>query len=243
VAKSAPDGYTLLAAPSSSLAATPHLQKVRFDTLKDFAPVAPIGEFALLLAGHPGVPARSMADLIALARRQPGKLSYGSNGTGSAYHLAGELLCLMAGINMLHVPYRGGGSSAITDLVSGRVDLMWNNPVFLLPQVKQGKLRAYAVTAATRVAAMPDVPTIAETVPGYEMSGWQGIVAPAGTPKEIVAQLNQAIHRALAAPDIRTLWTTQGMEPNARTTEQFAQQLRADYERYGKLIQKLGKIE
>src|SRR5688500_1488641 len=192
VARAPADGYTLLAFPGSSLAATPHLQKVRFDTVRDFAPVAAIGEFAYLLAAHPAVPAKDVKELIALAKKSPGKLSYGSNGTGSSYHLAGELLCMMAGITMLHVPYKGGGTSAIADLVGGRVDMMWNNPVFLLPQVNAGKLKAIAVTAERRMPSMPQVPTIGETVKGYEMSGYQGIAAPAGTAADIVERLNGA---------------------------------------------------
>jgi tripartite-type tricarboxylate transporter receptor subunit TctC len=240
VAKSAPDGYTLLAAPGSSVAATPHMQKVRFDPLKDFAPVAPIGDFAYLLAAHPNLPARTIRELVTLGKKQPGKLSYGSNGSGSAYHLAGVLLCMMADIDMLHVPYRGGGTSALTDLATGRVDMMWNNPVFLLPHVRTGKLRAMAITGEKRVAAMPDVPTIGETVKGYEISGWQGMLAPAGTPKDVVAKLDAAIQRALNSPDVKNMWNTQGMDTVFTTPEQFTQRIRADYERYGKLVKKMG---
>lgn len=243
VARSTADGYTLLAFPGSSLAATPHLQKVRFDTVRDFAPIAAIGEFAYLLAAHPAVPANGVKELIAIAKQSPGKISYGSNGTGSSYHLAGELLCMMAGIRMLHVPYKGGGTSAIADLVGGRVDMMWNNPVFLLPQVNAKKLKAIAVTASRRMAAMPHVPTIGETVEGYEMSGYQGIAAPAGTPRDIIDRVNGAVQRALATPELKTTWTTQGMEAPPRSAAQFAEMMRADYSRYGNLIQKLGKVE
>jgi tripartite-type tricarboxylate transporter receptor subunit TctC len=243
VARSSPDGYTLLAAPGSSVAATPHLRKVGFDTLKDFAPVAIIGEFSYLLAAHPAVPAKNVKELIALARAQPGKLSFGSNGTGSAYHLAGELLAMMAGVSMLHVPYRGGGTSAITDLVTGRIDLMWNNPVFLLPHVRDGKLRALAVSGPKRVAAMPDVPTVGETLKGYEMFGWQGILAPAATPREAITRLDDAIQKALASAEVRKHWTQQGMEAAPGSPEEFGRKLRADYDRYAKLIKKLGKID
>jgi tripartite-type tricarboxylate transporter receptor subunit TctC len=243
VARSTPDGYTLLVAPGSSLSATPHLQKVRFDALKDFAPVAPIGEFSYLLAVHPSVPAKNVKDLVALAKRQPGRLSYGSNGRGSAYHLSGELLCTMAGIDMLHVPYKGGGSSAIPDLVTGRVDMMWNNPVFLTPHIEAGRLRAIATTGEKRIPAMPGVPTIGETVKGYEMSGWQGIVAPAGTPRDVITRLSAAIHKALAAPDVTVAWNKQGIEGAPRSPEWFTQRLRTDYDFYAKLIQKLGKVE
>jgi tripartite-type tricarboxylate transporter receptor subunit TctC len=241
VAKSPPDGYTLLAAPGSAVVATPHLQKVSFDTLRDFAPVAPIGEFAYLVVAHPAVPAKSAKDLIALAKARPGRLSYGSNGIGSAYHLAGALFCMMAGIDMLHVPYRGGGSTAIGDLVTGRVDLLWNSPVFLLPHVRNGKMRPIGVTGLQRLAGAPEIPTIAESgLPKYDMVGWQGILAPAATPKEIVNRLNSAIAKILSAPDIKELWKTQGMDAVARTPEQFATRMHADYEKYGTLIRKLG---
>jgi tripartite-type tricarboxylate transporter receptor subunit TctC len=243
VAASPRDGYTLLAAPGSSLAATPHLQQVRFNPLRDFAPVAIIGDFSYLLAAHPGVPARNVKELVALAKSRPRALTYGSNGTGSAYHFAGELLKMMAGIDMLHVPYKGGGTSAAIDLMTGRIDLMWNNPVFLLPQVRAGKLRAIAVTGAARVPAMADVPTIAETIKGYEISGWQGIVAPAGTPADVISKLASSTERALASPDIKAQWNERVMEAAPSTPDVFAKRLRADYERYGALVQRLGKIE
>jgi tripartite-type tricarboxylate transporter receptor subunit TctC len=147
----------------------------------------------------------------------------------------------MAGIQLLHVPYRGGGSAAIVDLVAGRVDLMWDSLAVVLPQMRAGKLRAIGVTGARRAAALPDVPAIAESgLPGYEMIGWHGIFAPAGTPREIVDRLNAAIAKILAMPDIRELWTTQAMEIVPSTPEQFAARLRFDYERYGKLIKSSG---
>jgi tripartite-type tricarboxylate transporter receptor subunit TctC len=148
---------------------------------------------------------------------------------------------MMANVDMLHVPYRGGGSSAIGDLVSGRVDLLWNSPVFLLPHVRTGKMRAIGVTGLKRLSGVPDVPTIAETgLPGYELVGWQGILAPAATPKDIIARLNASIVQILNAADIKELWRGQGMDAVARTPEQFGARMRADYDKYGKLIQKLG---
>lgn len=241
VASSPPDGYTLLAAPSSALTSTPHLQK-GFDPSRDIAPISLIGEFTFFLAAHPTVPARNARELIALAKRQPGKLSFASTGVGSAYHLAGELFCVMGGIDMLHVPYRGGGAAAVTDLMTGRVDLVWNSPVFLLPHVQSGKLRGIGVTGPRRIAAAPDVPTIKESgLPGYELMGWQGIAAPAGTPKDIVTRLNTLISQILSDPAIKQHWTSVGLEqPSARTPEQFAAVLRTDYERYGKLISRIG---
>jgi tripartite-type tricarboxylate transporter receptor subunit TctC len=241
VARAAPDGYTLLAAPSSAVTATPHLRK-GFDPSRDVVPVALIGEFAFMLAAHPAVPAKNARELIALGKRKRDGLSYGSTGVGSAYHLAGVLFTTMAGIEMLHVPYRGGGAAAITDLVAGRVDLAWNSPVFLLPHVRSGRIRAIGVTGPRRIAAASDVPTISESgLPGYEMVGWQGMLAPAGTPAEIVNRLNGTIGKVLTAPETRKVWENSGLEPPiARTAEQFDQILRADYAKYGKLIKRIG---
>jgi len=241
VAKSPPDGYTLLAAPGSAVAATPHLQKAPIDTLRDLVPVAPIGEFSHLMVSHPSVPVKTARDVIAMARARPGILLYGSNGIGSAYHLAGALMCAMAGIDMVHVPYRGGGSTAIADILGGRVDLMWNSPVFLLPHVRSGKLHGVGVTGPTRMAGAPSIPTIAESgLPGYEMVGWQGLLAPAATPREIVERLNATIGRILASGDVKERWTAQGMEANIRTQAEFAARMRSDYESYGKLIRRIG---
>ncbi len=241
VAKSAPDGYTLLAAPGSAMAATPHLYKVAYAPLRDFTPVIQISDFSYVLVTHPAVPAATARELIALAKARPGYLTYGSTGVGSGFHLAGELFCAMAGIQMLHVPYRGGGSAAITDLVAGRVDLMWDSLAVVRPQMNAGKLRAVGVTGSRRAAALPAVQTIAESgLPGYEMVGWHGIFAPAGTPREIVVRLNAAISSILASADVRELWNTQGMEIVPSSPEQFAARLRFDYDRYEKLIKSSG---
>jgi tripartite-type tricarboxylate transporter receptor subunit TctC len=187
------------------------------------------------------VPAKTARDLIALAKSRPAPLTYGSTGVGSGFHLAGELFAAMAGIQLLHVPYRGGGSAAITDLVAGRVDLMWDSLAVVLPQMRAGKLRAIGVTGAHRAAALPDVPAIAESgLPGYEMVGWHGVFAPAGTAREIIERLNATIAKILGASDIKELWTTQAMEILPSTPEQFAARLRFDYERYGKLIKSSG---
>ncbi|MGE5525200.1 MAG: tripartite tricarboxylate transporter substrate binding protein [Rhodospirillaceae bacterium] len=241
VAKSPPDGYTLLAAPGSAMAATPHLYKVSYAPLTDFAPVVQITDFSYVLVAHPAVPARNARELIALAKSRDGRLTYGSTGVGSGFHLAGELFCAMAGVHMLHVPYRGGGSAAITDLVAGRVDLMWDSLAVVKPQMQAGKLKAIGVTGSRRAAALAQVPTIAESgLPGYEMTGWHGIFTPAATPGDIVTMLNTSISKILAAPDIKELWNTQGMEIVPNTPEQFAARLRYDYERYGKLIKASG---
>jgi tripartite-type tricarboxylate transporter receptor subunit TctC len=240
VAKAQPDGYTLLAAPSSALGSTPHLQKLPYDTLRDFIPIVQINQFSNVLVVHPAVPARTVAEFIKLAKARPGYLTYASTGVGSGFHLNVETFCQMAGIKMLHVPYRGGGSSALPDLMGGRVDAMLDNIGVVKPYVDAGKLRPLGVTGLVRVPALPNVPTIGETVPGFEASGWHGWLAPAGTSKEIVARLNGAVRKALALPDIRAFWATNGVETVDTTPEQFAARLRQDYTRYGKVIGELG---
>jgi tripartite-type tricarboxylate transporter receptor subunit TctC len=241
VAKSAPDGYTLLTAPGSSLTAVPHLQAVRFDPLRDFAAVVQTTAFSYMLVAHPSTPVQTARDLIALAKARPGYLTYGSTGVGSGFHLAGEMFCHLAGVKMLHVPYRGGGAAAITDLVGGRVDLMWDALAVVRPQLQSGKLKAVGVTGTRRAAVLPNVPTIAESgLPGYEMLGWHGILAPAATPRDIVDRLNVAVTKALAMTDIRDLWATQNMEILPTTPAQFGDLIRREHERYGKLIKTAG---
>ena len=241
VVKSPPDGYTLLAAPSSALGSTPHLQKLSYDTLRDFAPIAQINQFFNVLVVHPAVPARNAAELIQLAKERPGYLTYATTGVGSGFHLNVETFCQMAGIKMLHVPYRGGGASALPDLLAGRVDLTLDNIGVVKAYIDSGKLRPLGVSGRRRVPALPDVPTISESgLPGFETLGWHGWLAPAGTSKEIVAQLNAAIRKALAQPDIRAFWTSNGIEPAYTTPEQFAARIRLDYDRYGKVIARLG---
>jgi len=245
VAKSAPDGYTLLAAPSSAMTAAPHLYKVNYNPLGDFAAIIQIGEFPFVLVAHPAVPAKTARDLIALAKARPGIITYGSAGIGSAFHLAGELFSMTAGVKMLHVPYRGGGTTAHTDLIGGRLDLMWESVGVVLPYVQAGRLRAIGVTGREPSPALPGIPTVAASgLPGYEVGGWLGVFAPVAMPKEIIGFLNAAIAKVLASPEIKELWTTLAMGIVPSTPEQFAARMRFDYERYGKLIQSTGvKIE
>lgn len=241
VAKSAADGYTLLASPSSVLGSTPHLRKVPFNTLRDFVPVAPIGTFSFLLVAHPSVPVKTARDLIALAKSRKVAMTYSTTGVGSAYHLATVMFAMQAGIELLHVPYGTSGSSAMVDLVAGRTDLGMNSPVFLLPMVRAGKLRAIGITGNHRMASAMDIPTIAESgLPGFDLSGWQGLLAPAGTPREIVVQLNAAMQKILATAEIKRIWEEAGLEVVFWSPEQFSARLRDDYERYGRLIQKIG---
>ena len=241
VAKSAPDGYTLLASPSSVLGATPHLRKVPFNTLRDFIAVAPFGTFSFMLVAHPSVPAKNARELIALANSRKAAMTYSTTGVGSAYHLATVMFALQAGIDLLHVPYGTSGSSAMVDLIAGRTDLGMNSPVFLLPMVRAGKLHAIGITGNHRMASAQDIPTIAESgLPGFELSGWQGLLVPAATPREIVVQLNAAVQKILMTPEIKRVWEEAGLEIVFWSPEQFTARLRDDYERYGRLIQKIG---
>lgn len=241
VAKSAPDGYTLLVAPGSSLTSTPHLRiKMPYDSLKDFVPIAQMNSFPQVAIVNPGVPAKNVKELIALAREKPGVLTYGSSGVGSAFHLAGELFASMAKVKMLHVPYKGG-NLALTDLIGGRIDVMFYSLAVALPQIKAGKVRAIAVTGLKHDALMPELPTVDESgLHGYDITGWHGFFAPAGTPREIVTRLNGAIGKILGTQEIRDLWASEGMEVVITTPEQFAQRMRADYEKYGRIVKAVG---
>ena len=241
VARSIADGYTLLTAPGGSLTAAPHLQAVRFDPLRDFAPIAQTTAFSYVLVAHPAVPVKTAGDLVTLAKSKPGLLTYGSPGVGTGFHLAGELFCSMTGVKMLHVPYRGGGAVAITDLVGGRVDLMWDALAVVRPQLLAGKLKAIGVTGPRRAAVLPDVPAIAQSgVPGYEMLGWHGMLAPAATPRDIVERLNAAVGKVLASQEVRELWAAQNMDIVPATPAQFGDLMRKDFERYGRLIKAAG---
>ncbi|HWI13732.1 MAG TPA: tripartite tricarboxylate transporter substrate binding protein [Burkholderiales bacterium] len=241
VAKSAPDGYTLLVAPGSSLTSTPHLRiKMPYDSLKDFVPIAQMNSFPQVALVNPGVPAKNVKELIALAREKPGVLTYGSSGVGSAFHLAGELFASMAKVKMLHVPYKGG-NLALTDLIGGRIDVMFYSLAVALPQIKAGKVRAIAVTGLKHDALMPELPTVDESgLHGYDITGWHGFFAPAGTPREIVTRLNGVIGKILGTQEIRDLWASEGMEVVITTPEQFAQRMRADYEKYGRIVKAVG---
>ncbi|WP_421953592.1 Bug family tripartite tricarboxylate transporter substrate binding protein [Polaromonas sp.] len=240
-AKAVPDGYTLLLGTNVTFAVNPHLyEKLAFDPLKDFAPIAPIALTQTVLLVNPSVPAHNVREVIALAKAQPGKLSYGSYGSGSLAHLAAAQFAAMAGVQMVHVPYKGS-APAMTDLVGGHINLMFDNIVTALPNAKSGKVRALAVTGARRSAAAPDLPTVAEGgVGGYEVVGWFGFAAPAGTPPEIVRKLNSEINRALAMPDVRDRIISAGADPMNMSSETFAAFIRSDYTRSGIMVKTSG---
>jgi len=223
VAKAAPNGYTLLMGNIGPNAINQALYaKLPYDCVKDFAPIGQMATTNHILAVHPSVPARNVQELIALAKASPGKLSYASTGIGGSPHLAGELFDMMAGVKMNHVPYKGA-TPANTDLIGGQVSAAFNTLPPLLAHVRSGRLRALAVTGAKRAQTMPDVPTIAESgVPGYDVSTWYGLLAPAGTPREIVVRLNTELNKVLQAPDMKAQMAAKGFEVETGTPEQFS---------------------
>ena len=241
VAKSAPDGYTLVMGALSTHAVNPHLfAKMPYDALKDFAPVTLVAVTPNVLVLNPAVPAANVRELVALAKASPGKLSFASGSNGSAGHLAGELFKTLAGIDIVHVPYKGG-APAMQDLLGGQVQFMFDNLANSTAQLKAGKLKAFAVTTARRSAFAPELPTMAEAgVPGFDISTWYGILAPAGTPPDIVKKLNAEIVRILATEDIRDKLKAQGAEPSPTSPEEFAAFIRAEWTKYAKIVKDSG---
>ena len=241
VAKAPPDGYTLLVAPGSSITSTPHLKlKMPYDSLRDLAPIIQINAFPNVVIVNPVVPAKTVKDLIAIARAKPGLLTFGSSGVGSAFHLSGELFKTLAKVDMLHVPYKGG-NLALNDLVGGRIDVLFYTLAVANPQITAGKVRAIAVTSLTRDPLLPSLPTVDEAgLKGYEIVGWHGFFAPSGTPREIVERINALVAKVLTTREMRELWTSQGMQVVTNTPEQFAKRIRADYEKYGRVVKAVG---
>lgn len=238
-AKAEPDGYTLLFT-SIPFDINPHLyRKVTYDPIRDFSPAALFVTVPLLLAVNPAMPVKSVQELIDYAKARPGQVNYASAGSGSSSHLAMELFKTMAHVNLNHIPYKGTGP-LITDLISGRVSVTIASAVPLIPQVKAGKLRGLATTGAKRAAALPDLPTIGETVPGYEVINWFGILAPAGTPHDVIRRINQAIDKTLARQDVRTLLVSRGADPAGGTPQAFARMIKADFVKWGKVVKASG---
>ena len=237
VAKSNPDGYTLLMGTTGVLAINNYLYKdMSFDPQRDFAPVSYTSLITNILVVNPNVPAKTVPELIALAKAKPGELTFASSGAGSSTHLSGELFKSMTGTDIVHVPYKGS-SQAITDLVSGHVTMLFDNAPSSMPFVQQGKLRAIAVTSTRRMPSLPDVPTIDESgVKGYESLSWSGIVAPAATPRPVIAKLNAAIERILAMPDVKKRFADLGVDAVGGPPEAFARQIRAESEKWGRIV-------
>jgi len=246
VAKSPADGYTLLMGAVATHAINPTLYaKIPYDPVKDFSPVALVVQVPNILVVNPSVPAKTVKELIELARAKPGALNFGSGSTGSTGHLAGELFNTMAGVKMVHIPYKGA-APAMADLLAGQVQLMFDNLANALPNVKAGKLRALAVTTLARSPAVPDLPTIAESgLPGFDLTTWFGVMVPAGTPPEIVAKLNAEIVRALNTKDMRERLEKMGAEvPANNTPERFSAFIRAEAAKYAKVVKDSGaKVE
>jgi tripartite-type tricarboxylate transporter receptor subunit TctC len=240
VAKSPPDGYTLLMG-ISSIAINPHTQsKVPYDPVKDFAPITQAVVVPLVLASHPSLPPRNLKELIAFTRTRPGQLNYGTGSVGSNPHLAMELFLTMAKLKVTHVPYRGQGPAMI-DLLAGHLQLMMANLLTALPHIRNNRVRSHGVSSAARSAVAPEVPTIAEAgVPGYEVVQWFGILAPAGTPREIVTQLHSASIRALQDPVVKKRFLADGAETIGNTPEEFAAIIRSDLAKWGKLVKAAG---
>lgn len=240
VAKSPADGYTLLMGGASNAINMSFLQKPPYDTLRDLEPVILCLKGANVLSVHPSVPAKSLRELIALARAQPGKLTFASSGLGSSNHMAGELLNMMAGINMQHIPYKGN-NPALIDTVGGHVHMVFTGGPALKPHLESGRLRALAIGSLRRFAALPQVPTFNEAgVKGYEATTWYGIFAAAGTPKEVVTRLNAEIDRIIKGADLSERLLNEGLEPIGGPPEAFARFVRAEIDKYARVIKAAG---
>lgn len=236
-AKSPPDGYTLIVATSGQMAINPHMySKLPFDPNKDFVAITQMGQAVNALCVHPSLPARSVKEFIALARSQPGKLSFATGGIGASDHIATELFMSMAGVKMVHVPYKGG-APAMIDLLGGQVELGFSTVATAMGPIKAGRLRALGVTSAKRFELLPDVPAIGEQLPGYEAVSWYGLFAPAGTPAAIVTRLHSEVVAVLDTPDVRRRLMESGVIPTSSASpDAFASYVRTDNVRWGKLI-------
>ena len=239
VINSPPDGYTLLYYGASTLINASMFPNLPFDVRRDIAPVSGLAAFPMMLVVNPSVPAKTIAELIAHAKANPGKVTMASFGTGSASHLAGELFKMMAGINMVHVPYRGG-APMVTDLIAGQVQVAFDVMVTSLPHVRTGGLRALGVAGNNRFDMLPDVPTVAETVPGYEARTWAGVGVPKGTPTEIIARLNHEINAGLANPTIKSRLAEIGTIPMIFTSVEFGAYVAAESEKWAKVVKFAG---
>ena len=241
VARAAPDGYTVLLNGGGTLAVNPSLySRLPYDSVRDFAPVSMVALQPSVLVVHPSVPARSVSELITLARSRPGQLNYASSGSGSLAHLCAEVFKRMAKIDMLHVPYKGAGPS-LADLLAGQVHLIFASSPSVMPHVRNGRLRALGVTTAKRVRATPEVPTIAEAgLPGFELTGWYGLLAPAGTPSPVVNRLNVDLVKTLNVADVQEKLVDQGLEVSTSTPREFADFLKAEIAKYARVVREAG---
>lgn len=239
VAKGNPDGYTLVFVSAGHTIAHNFHRSMPFDPLRDFAPVAMVSTSPFVLVAHPSLKAQSIAELIQLAKSQPGKLVYGSAGAGSSLHLAAALFHVMTGTSMIHVPYKGG-APATAALIGGEVQMIFNNVLSSLPHVRSGKLRALGVTSSKRAAAFPDTPAIAEAVPGYEVTAWYGVLGPAKMPAELVARLNTEINKAVGMPDVSEKLRASGLDVAVGSPERLDTHMRTEYAKWVKVAKAAG---
>jgi tripartite-type tricarboxylate transporter receptor subunit TctC len=237
VAKATPDGYTLLMGTTGVLAINRYLYKeMSFDPERDLVPVSYTSLITNILVVNPQVPAKTVAELVALARAKPGALTFASSGAGSSTHLSAELFKSMAGVDILHVPYKGS-SQALTDVMGGQVTMLFDNAPSSIPFIEQGKLRAVAVTSTKRLPNLPDVPTLDESgVKGYESLSWSGIMAPAGTPRRVIDKLNAAIEKILRDADVKQRFASLGVEPVGGPPEAFSRHIRAESEKWARVV-------
>ncbi len=235
VAKSPPDGYTVMVY-STTLVASAHLyKKLPYDALKDFTGISPIARLIGMLVVHPSMPVRTVKEFIALAKSRPGEISYGSAGVGAYQHFAGSLLANMAGIKMVHIPYKGGSPAAVAT-AGGEIQALLTPISEVLPQLVSGRVRPIAVSSEKRVAQYPQLPTIGETLPGFEFTSWMGSFVPAGTPRPIVERLNAELKKAMADPGVASNLNSQSLDPMHMSIEEFAKTLKADYDKYEHIV-------
>lgn len=236
VAQSAPDGYTLMVVPSSTHSVSPNITRVPWDPQKDFTPIAMIGNVTTVLAVTPSLPARTVAEFVAHAKANPGRLNYGTPGRGSNLHLGMEMLKQMAGIDVVHVPYKGV-TQAQADLMTGQIQVMLDNIVSVLPHMQAGRIRVLAVSSPKRSAALPELPTVAESgYPGFQVNAWAALLGPAGLPREVVERLHAETMRAVGRDDVRARFATLGVEPMPLSPAEAGEFMRAERERWAKVI-------
>ncbi|HYC47388.1 MAG TPA: tripartite tricarboxylate transporter substrate binding protein [Burkholderiales bacterium] len=239
VAQAPADGYTLCVMANGTAAIAPHLMTLKFQVLKDFAPVALIGDSPLALMVYPALPANSLKEMIALAKAKPGTLNFGSSGQGATGHLAGEMFKAMSGANIVHVPYKGA-APALVATMSGEIHMLFSALSSGMQYVKAKQLRALGITGPKRVPMLPDVPAIGEVVPGYEASSWYAVLTRAGTPRAVIDRVNKATTQVLTTPEVRAKLVSVAVDPEPLTPEQLGAKIRRDYERWGKVVKAAG---
>jgi len=240
VAKSPPDGYSLLLGTTGTHTINPNLySKLPYDPIKDFVAISLVVKYLNILVVNPNVPVKSVADLIALAKQKPGQVTFGSAGNGASNHLTGEMLAALAGVKMQHVPYKGSGP-ALNDVIAGQINFMFDQYSTVAPNIKAGRLRAIGIATKQRHRLLPDVPTISETIPGFEVPLWYGLFAPAGTPRDIVNRLNAELTKVMNSAEIHERMTTLGWDPITNTPEEFTAQIKAESAVWADVVKKSG---